>query len=621
MDIQADKLSKDRRFSMLRYVNPMTPLHEIERMQITDTSAWWWLGRLGTCLVSDTAVTKQVTSALECGYRVIDTAQRYGNEAGIGRALSVAFADGLVKRDEVFVTTKVWPANYGYEKAIDSVKDPALRDGLVKQIGISNYNERHLGELLDYAELRPSASQFEIHPFNTREKLVKRCQDEVFGIGDLGIRVNGYSPLGGKGNPNQVTDLLLQSPYLEDLGKQYGKTPAQIILRWHLQRDTTPIPKASTKSRLAENFNVFDFQLKEEEMATISSFDRKRFAVLNSEVRGLGGFSEEDTRRLAGIFLTPEALHRKAYSGKGLQSADFKRLRGAGFSDADLRRLGLLGYGLSEDEVARLQQAGFNAESLQRRLLSGEAFTKDEQSRLRIEGLPIERLRKLLAGAGKFSMGEKERLMRAGLPEMEVRRRLIGGEDFEEEELVRLDEVDLPLTELRRRILQDEIFSTEERLRLEVVGLDESAIQERLEQRARFTADELFSLESAGFDPEELHRRLHGESCFSPAELQRLELIGMSEEEVVRRLLAGEDLSEEELKWLEKGGFTKAKLIRRVFGTNNPKEDGTWDLSGSRSVEEPPDRLNNQNMAMALQRTGSCGRRSCGERSIADRTR
>lgn len=188
------------------------------------------------------------------------------------------------------------------------------------------------------------------------------------------------------------------------------------------------------------------------------------------------------------------------------------------------------------------------------------------------------------------------------MPEMEVRRRLIGGEDFEEEELVRLDEVDLPLTELRRRILQDEIFSTEERLRLEVVGLDESAIQERLEQRARFTADELFSLESAGFDPEELHRRLHGESCFSPAELQRLELIGMSEEEVVRRLLAGEDLSEEELKWLEKGGFTKAKLIRRVFGTNNPKEDGTWDLSGSRSVEEPPDRLNNQNMAMALQR-------------------
>ncbi|CAK9079898.1 9 [Durusdinium trenchii] len=214
---------------------------------------------------------------------------------------------------------EVWPANYGYEKAIDSVKESAQKlgleyidlvlphwpgvstaieeaeqnallrkqtwkaleslkkDGLVKQIGISNYNERHLGELLDYAELRPSASQFEIHPFNTREKLVKRCQD-------LGIRVNGYSPLGGKGNPNQVTDLLLQSPYLEDLGKQYGKTPAQIILRWHLQRDTTPIPKASTKSRLAENFNVFDFQLKEEEMATISSFDRKRFAVLNSEV-------------------------------------------------------------------------------------------------------------------------------------------------------------------------------------------------------------------------------------------------------------------------------------------------------------------------------------------------
>eukprot|EP00438_Fugacium_kawagutii_P020672 Skav217595 [mRNA] locus=scaffold3512:158975:170464:- [translate_table: standard] len=92
--------------------------------------------------------TGQVTTALDCGYRVIDTAQRYGNEEGIGRALSVAFAEGRVKRDE---------------------------DGLVKQIGVSNYNERHLTELLDYAETRPMASQFEIHPFNTREKLVKMC--------------------------------------------------------------------------------------------------------------------------------------------------------------------------------------------------------------------------------------------------------------------------------------------------------------------------------------------------------------------------------------------------------------------------------------------------------------
>ncbi|CAL1138577.1 unnamed protein product [Cladocopium goreaui] len=259
---------------------------------------------LGTCLVSDKDVTRQVTTALECGYRVIDTAQRYGNEEGIGRALSAAFAEGRVKRDEVFVTTKVWPANYGYKKTIESVKESAKklglesidlvlphwpgigteielaqqnailrqqtwkaledlqRDGLVKQIGVSNYNERHLGELLDYAQIRPMASQFEIHPFNTREKLVQMCQD-------LGIRVNGYSPLGGKGNPNQVTDQLLQMPFLEEMASVYGKTPAQLILRWHLQRDTTPIPKASSKARLAENIDVFNFQLSDADMKEI----------------------------------------------------------------------------------------------------------------------------------------------------------------------------------------------------------------------------------------------------------------------------------------------------------------------------------------------------------------
>eukprot|EP00435_Cladocopium_sp_Y103_P045234 s2742_g12.t4 len=255
---------------------------------------------------------RQVTTALDCGYRVIDTAQRYGNEEGIGRALSAAFAEGRVKRDEVFVTTKVWPANYGYKKTIESVKESAKKlglesidlvlphwpgigteielaqqnailrqqtwkaledlqretrretcnDGLVKQIGVSNYNERHLGELLDYAEIRPMASQFEIHPFNTREKLVQMCQD-------LGIRVNGYSPLGGKGNPNQVTDQLLQMPFLEEMASVYGKTPAQLILRWHLQRDTTPIPKASSKARLAENIDVFNFQLSDADMKEI----------------------------------------------------------------------------------------------------------------------------------------------------------------------------------------------------------------------------------------------------------------------------------------------------------------------------------------------------------------
>ncbi|CAE7943442.1 unnamed protein product, partial [Symbiodinium necroappetens] len=255
---------------------------------------------LGTCLVSEGDVTRQVSSALDTGYRVIDTAQRYGNEAGIGRALKEAFDKGL-RREEVFVTTKVWPTNYGFDKAISSVQDSAKKlgleaidlvlphwpglstsieaaesnfrlrretwkaleqmkkDGLVKNIGVSNYNDRHLTELLDYADTLPMASQFEIHPFNTREMLVQKCQQ-------LGIRVNAYSPLGGKGNPNQVTDKLLSLQLLTDIGSAHGKTPAQTILRWHLQRGVTPIPKASSASRLGENFDVFDFELSDQEM-------------------------------------------------------------------------------------------------------------------------------------------------------------------------------------------------------------------------------------------------------------------------------------------------------------------------------------------------------------------
>lgn len=273
---------------------------------------------LGTCLVSPTKVVGQVTDGVKAGYRLFDTAQRYGNEAGVGLALAEAFQKGL-PREEVFVTTKVWPANYGYDKAIKSVKESAeklaldsidlvlphwpgvgtsvetapenlrlrretwraledlKRQGVVKQIGISNYNERHLGELLGYAEIKPMASQFEIHPFNARTKLVELCQSE-------GICVNGYSPLGGKGNPQAVTDQLLTSPVLKRIASTHSKTPAQVILRWHLQRGVTPIPKASTPARIQENFDVFDFSLSPDEMGEITALDKRKFAVMDSEV-------------------------------------------------------------------------------------------------------------------------------------------------------------------------------------------------------------------------------------------------------------------------------------------------------------------------------------------------
>jgi len=154
----------------------------------------------------------------------------------------------------------------------------ALRkDGVVRQIGVSNYAERHLRELLEYAEVRPAVSQFEVHPFNVREQLVTFCQQE-------GISVEGYSPLGGKGNPKAVTDNLLRSPQLKKIAKNYGKTVAQVILRWHLQRGVTPIPKSVRKERMKENLAVFDFELTAAEVAEISGLDKATFAIQDSEI-------------------------------------------------------------------------------------------------------------------------------------------------------------------------------------------------------------------------------------------------------------------------------------------------------------------------------------------------
>mmetsp|Transcript_15883 Transcript_15883/g.37157 ORF Transcript_15883/g.37157 Transcript_15883/m.37157 type:complete len:301 (-) Transcript_15883:109-1011(-) len=273
---------------------------------------------LGTCLVSEANVPKQAGAALAAGYRVFDTAQRYENEAGLGQALRSAFEAGL-KRSEVFIITKIWVSNYGFDKAMSSVRASAKKlglssvdlvlphwpgigtraeaasenfrlrretwqalealkaEGVAKQIGVSNYNERHLQELLGYAEVRPVASQFEVHPFNVRAGLVDLCQAE-------GICVNGYSPLGGKGNPGAVTDQLLNLPLLRRMAAEHGKTVAQVILRWHLQRGITPIPKASSEKRIRENYDVFDFALSADEIAEINRLDRGKFAVMDSKV-------------------------------------------------------------------------------------------------------------------------------------------------------------------------------------------------------------------------------------------------------------------------------------------------------------------------------------------------
>lgn len=276
----------------------------------------------GTCLVRPGQASNTVSLGLGCGYRLFDTAQRYGNEEGLGKALQSGIKSGKVSRDELFVTTKVWVDNMGDGAAASvrqSAKDLGVgpidlvlihwpgqfikrgvpendalnrnlrektwaaleglqKEGLVRQLGVSNFSERHLKELLGYASPGSvSVNQFEVHPYNQRRGLVALCESK-------GILVNSYCPLGGRGNKGQVTDELLKDPKILALAKAQDRTAAQVILRWHLQRGITPIPKASSKAHLAENYDCFGFELSAADMATLDGLNRDQFALFDADV-------------------------------------------------------------------------------------------------------------------------------------------------------------------------------------------------------------------------------------------------------------------------------------------------------------------------------------------------
>lgn len=265
-------------------------------------------------------VQEQVGWALSSGYRLVDTAYRYANEGGVGRALKEGIASGVVTRDDVFVTTKVSTDAICFDDALESVdyslgklgldyvdlvlihwpgdfktSDPSVcqgrradiwrglerarADGKVRHIGVANYGERHLRELLSYAKVPPAVDQFEVHPYNSRRGLVDACQKE-------GIQVMGYSPLGGRnaaGPGTGLTDALLADATIAGVAQSCGRTSAQVILRWALQRGITPIPKASSEARLAENFGALDFEISDEDMARIGALDRGEFVLYDSD--------------------------------------------------------------------------------------------------------------------------------------------------------------------------------------------------------------------------------------------------------------------------------------------------------------------------------------------------
>lgn len=227
-----------------------------------------------------------VLDAIKVGYRSIDTAQAYGNEEGVGNALSKC---GL-PREEFFITTKVWISNAGYEKAKASIEESlkklqtsyidlllihqpfgdyygtyramekAYREGKVRAIGVSNfYPDRYL-DINHFAEIKPAVNQVETHVFQ-QQKVAKEYMKKN------GTQIESWGPF-AEGKNNYFTN-----PVLKEIGEKYGKTVAQVALRFLIQSDVVVIPKSTHVERMEENFNVFDFKLTDEEMSRISAID------------------------------------------------------------------------------------------------------------------------------------------------------------------------------------------------------------------------------------------------------------------------------------------------------------------------------------------------------------
>jgi diketogulonate reductase-like aldo/keto reductase len=238
----------------------------------------------GTWKISDQNDAKNaVKTAIEVGYRLIDTAKIYGNEEGVGRGIK----ESGVPRKEIFVTTKLWNNDQGFESALKafeiSLKKLGLeyvdlylihwpstekrgeswkalekihKQGLAKNIGVSNYTVRHLDELLSNSEVVPAVNQIEFQPFiyENQSEVLKFCKQK-------NIVVEAYSPLARAKDLNNTA--------LHAISEHHAKTPAQVMLRWAIQHGTVPIPKSTHPSRIKENFKVFNFELADEEMRTI----------------------------------------------------------------------------------------------------------------------------------------------------------------------------------------------------------------------------------------------------------------------------------------------------------------------------------------------------------------
>ena len=239
---------------------------------------------IGTFLLTPDEAEASVLAALEEGYRLIDTANSYVNEKAVGRAMKKS---GL-PREEIFLETKLWPSFYEDEDAVDKTlerlgtdyidllllhqpagnyvagyrqMEKACKEGKVRAIGLSNFNQGQIGEILGLCQVEPAVLQTEVHPY-FQERGLKKFLERA------GMVIQAWYPLG------HGDKALLEEPLFAELAKKYGKTNAQIILRWHIQAGNIVIPGSKNPAHIKDNFDLFDFSLTEEEMAKIAALDK-----------------------------------------------------------------------------------------------------------------------------------------------------------------------------------------------------------------------------------------------------------------------------------------------------------------------------------------------------------
>lgn len=263
---------------MAKHLADTTVLHNGVKMP--------WLG-LGVWQVKDgQEVVDSVKKAIQTGYRSIDTAAVYKNEEGVGAAIKAVD----LPREELFVTSKVWNDDQGYESTLNAFEvslkklgldyldlylihwpvkgkykdtwkalEKLYKEGKVRAIGVSNFQIHHLQDLMADSEVKPMVNQVEFHPYLTQKELLSFCKKE-------GIQLEAWSPL--------MQGEVVNVPLLKELAEKYGKTPAQITLRWDLQNGVVTIPKSVKAHRIKENADVFDFELSQEDMERIDALNK-----------------------------------------------------------------------------------------------------------------------------------------------------------------------------------------------------------------------------------------------------------------------------------------------------------------------------------------------------------